>query len=97
MIPHDKLDQIVARLEFLEARLNAGVAPAELATLSREYAGLKPVVEEIGRYRALLSERAETERLRQKVQPVVAKFSQEIGVDLMQQVNAELARLRGAK
>jgi len=40
---------------------------------------------------------AETERLRQKVQPVVARFSQEIGADLMQQVNAELARLRGAK
>jgi tripartite ATP-independent transporter DctP family solute receptor len=40
---------------------------------------------------------AETERLRQKVQPVVAKFSHEIGDDLMQQVNAELARLRGAR
>ncbi|QHJ00637.1 DctP family TRAP transporter solute-binding subunit [Xylophilus rhododendri] len=40
---------------------------------------------------------AETERLRQKVQPVVDKFSREIGEGLMQQVNAELARLRGGK
>lgn len=40
---------------------------------------------------------AETERLRQKVQPVVARFSREVGDDLMQQVNTELARLRGGK
>jgi len=40
---------------------------------------------------------AETERLRQTVQPVLAKFSREVGDDLMQQVNTELARLRGGK
>lgn len=37
---------------------------------------------------------AELARLRQKVQPVVDKFSREVGEPLMQQVNAELARLR---
>ncbi len=40
---------------------------------------------------------AEVARLRQKVQPVVDKFSKEVGDPLMQQVNAELARLRAAK
>ena len=45
MIPHERLDQIRARFEYLEARLNAGAAVADLAALSREYAGLKPVVE----------------------------------------------------
>lgn len=40
---------------------------------------------------------AEVARLRQKVQPVVDKFSREVGEPVMQQVNAELARLRGAK
>ncbi len=64
MIPHDKLDQIRARFEYLEARLNAGAAVADLAALSREYAGLKPVVEEIARYRALLADREEAVRLR---------------------------------
>jgi peptide chain release factor 1 len=63
MIPFDKLDQIQARYEFLEARLNQGASPAELAALSREYAGLKPVVGEIERYRALARERDEAERL----------------------------------
>jgi peptide chain release factor 1 len=64
MIPEDKLDQIRARFEFLEAKLNEGAAVSELPALSREYAELKPVVEEIGRYRGLLADRAEAERLR---------------------------------
>jgi peptide chain release factor 1 len=64
MIPHEKLDQIVGRFEFLEARLNAGAAVADLPALSREYAELKPVVETIAGYRTLLRERDETERLR---------------------------------
>jgi peptide chain release factor 1 len=64
MLPHDKLDQIRARFEYLEARLNQGAAVADLAALSREYAELKPVVEEIARYRALLADREEATRLR---------------------------------
>ena len=64
MIPHDRLDQIRARFEYLEARLNAGAAVADLAALSREYAELKPVVEEIARYRALLADRKEAEGMR---------------------------------
>ena len=40
---------------------------------------------------------AEVARLRQKVQPVIDKFSKEVGEPVMQQVNAELARLRAAK
>ena len=64
MIPHERLDQIRARFEYLEARLNAGAAVADLAALSREYAELKPVVEEIARYRALLADQDEADRLR---------------------------------
>ncbi|MEG1768322.1 MAG: TRAP transporter substrate-binding protein DctP, partial [Comamonas sp.] len=40
---------------------------------------------------------AEVARLRQKVQPVVDKFSKEVGDAVMQQVNTELSRLRAAK
>jgi peptide chain release factor 1 len=63
MVPFEKLDQIQARYEFLEAKLNEGAAPAELAALAREYAGLKSVVAEIGRLRRLIREREEAERL----------------------------------
>ena len=44
MLPADRLDQITRRFEFLEARLNAGPAPDEIAAIAREYAELKPVV-----------------------------------------------------
>ena len=45
MLPEDRLSQIVQRFEFLEAQLNAGTAPDQIARISREYAELKPVVE----------------------------------------------------
>ena len=63
MLPVEKLDQIEARAGFVEARLNAGPPPGELAALSREYAELKPVVAQIAAWRALLRERDEAERL----------------------------------
>ncbi|WP_265499154.1 peptide chain release factor 1 [Paracoccus beibuensis] len=52
MLPEDRLIQIVQRFEFLEAQLNAGAAPDQIAKISREYAELKPVVDQVGRWRA---------------------------------------------
>ncbi len=56
MIPGDRLEQIAARFEFLEARLAEVSDPDELVRLSREYAELRPVVAEIRTYRQLLTE-----------------------------------------
>ncbi len=61
MVPLDKLAQITQRFEFLEAKLNAGASPAEIATLSREYSDLKPVADEITHYRRALDDLAEAE------------------------------------
>jgi peptide chain release factor 1 len=63
MLPSDRLAQIRSRYEFLEARLNEGVAVEALAALSREYAELKPVVEQIERYADLLREAEESRAL----------------------------------
>jgi peptide chain release factor 1 len=63
MLPQEKLDQITARFEFIEAKLNAGPAPAELAVLSREYSELRDVVDRIDTYRRLLRERVEAEAM----------------------------------
>ena len=61
MVPLDKLAQISQRFEFLEAKLNAGASPAEIAELSREYSELGPIVAEIGAYRRALDDLAEAE------------------------------------
>jgi len=61
MVPLDKLAQITQRFEYLEARLNAGAAPAEIAAVSREYSDLKPVADEIVAYRQALDDVAEAE------------------------------------
>ncbi|MFC3628695.1 peptide chain release factor 1 [Paracoccus angustae] len=63
MLPEDRLSQIVQRFEFLEAQLNAGAAPDQIARVSREYAELKPVVEQIGRWRAARDGLAEAEAM----------------------------------
>jgi peptide chain release factor 1 len=65
MVPLDKLAQITQRFEYLEARLNAGATPAEIATLSREYSDLKPVAQDIDAYRRALDDLAEAELLLQ--------------------------------
>ncbi len=64
MIARDKLDQITARFQYLEAKMQDGAAPGEMAALGREYADLKPVAETVATWRALLDEQAETEAMR---------------------------------
>ena len=61
MVPLDKLAQITERFEYLEAQLNAGAAPADIARISREYSDLKPVCDQITAYRTALSDLDEAE------------------------------------
>ncbi|MEO1613826.1 MAG: PCRF domain-containing protein, partial [Pseudomonadota bacterium] len=56
MIAREKIQQIVQRFGFLEAKLSGGAAPDELATLSKEYSDLKPVAEEAQSYLTLLDD-----------------------------------------
>ncbi|WFE73896.1 peptide chain release factor 1 [Roseinatronobacter sp. S2] len=63
MFQSDTLDQITRRFGFLEARLMEGVASQDMAALSREYAELKPVVDQIAAYQQALSERAEAQAM----------------------------------
>ena len=63
MIPEDRLDEIAARFEYLEAAMAGAAAPDEIARLSREYAALKPVMATIAKWRAARAEMAEAEAM----------------------------------
>ena len=63
MLPQDRLDQIIQRFEFLEAQLNGGIEAGEIARVSREYAELKPVVEQINHWRAAVSQIEEAQAM----------------------------------
>ncbi|RKE95508.1 peptide chain release factor 1 [Sulfitobacter guttiformis] len=52
MIPMDRLAQISARFEYLEAAMSTG--GGDISKLAKEYSDLRPVVEEIAAYRVLL-------------------------------------------
>ena len=63
MVPIDRLEQIRQRFEFLEAKMAEGTAGGDIAALAKEYADLKPVVEQISAYRQLLSDLDEAEAM----------------------------------
>ncbi len=63
MVPLDKLAQITQRFEYLEARLNAGADPSDIARISREYSDLRPVADQIAAYRRALDDLAEAEAM----------------------------------
>jgi peptide chain release factor 1 len=63
MIPSERLMQITERFEFLEARMGEGIGGDEFVTVSREYAELRPVVEVVQEYQALVSEIEEAEAM----------------------------------
>ena len=92
MVPTEKLDQISARAEYLEARLNAGPPPSELASLAREHAELRPVAEQIAAWRALGRARDEAERM--LADPEMRGLAEEELVRLKSAIPEAEARLR---
>ncbi len=63
MIATEKLEQIRQRFAFIEAKLSGGADAKELAKLGREYAELKPVVEQIEAYRGYLEAKKDAEAM----------------------------------
>ena len=59
----DKLTAITERFQYLEARMAEGLAGDEIAAAGREYAELKPIVDEIAAYRQLLDHIREAEAM----------------------------------
>ena len=61
MIPVDKLNEILERFQYLEAKISDGPDPSELASLGKEYSDMKPVTEKILEYRSILVQIAEAQ------------------------------------
>jgi peptide chain release factor 1 len=61
MISIERLEQITQRFQFLEAMMAEG--SGDIAALGREYADLRPVVEQVQTYRRLLADIADAEAM----------------------------------
>ncbi|MDO5633118.1 MAG: peptide chain release factor 1 [Paracoccus sp. (in: a-proteobacteria)] len=90
MLPQDRLDQIAARFEYLEARLNDGPPPDQIAAISREYAELKPVVTQIAAFRAAQDD------LTQAQQMLADPEMRELAQDELARLHVELPALEQA-
>jgi peptide chain release factor 1 len=63
MIAADKIEQIIDRFQFLEAKMAEGAAGSEIAALGREYSELRPVVETVTAYKDLISQITDAEAM----------------------------------
>lgn len=63
MIAADKIEQIIDRFQYLEAKMADGSAGNEIATLGKEYSDLRPVVETVTAYKDLLAQIADAKAM----------------------------------
>ncbi len=63
MIAADKIEQIIDRFQFLEAKMADGTSGNEIATLGKEYADLRPVVETVTAYKDLVAQIADAQAM----------------------------------
>jgi peptide chain release factor 1 len=63
MIAPDKIEQLIDRFQFIEAKMADGTASNDIAALGKEYADLRPVVETVTAYKDLLTQIAEAEAM----------------------------------
>jgi len=63
MVPLEKLELIRQRFQFLEAKMNDGLAGEDIARLAKEYSDLRPVIEQIEEYLRVLSDIEEAQAM----------------------------------
>jgi len=63
MVPLEKLELIRQRFQFLEAKMNDGLAGADIARLAKEYSDLRPVIEQIEEYLRVLRDIEEAQAM----------------------------------
>ena len=63
MVPIEKLELIRQRFQFLEAKMNDGLAGEDIARLAKEYSDLRPVIEQIEEYLRVLRDIEEAQAM----------------------------------
>ena len=63
MIPAERIEQIIDRFQFLEAKMSGGMDGGDIAALAKEYSDLKPVVETVTAYKDLVAQIADAEAM----------------------------------
>ena len=75
MIPRERLQEILDRFAYVEAKMNDTTDPAEIAALGREYAGLRDVVAVINNWQEAQSDLAAAKEM--LADPEMAELAQD--------------------
>ena len=86
MIAPDKIAQLIDRFQFIEAKMSEGLDGSEIAALAKEYADLKPVVETVSAYKALVEQIADAEDM--LTDPEMKELAEAELPDLREQLEA---------
>ena len=86
MIAPDKIAQLIDRFRFIEAKMSEGLDGSEIAALAKEYADLKPVVETVSAYKALVEQIADAEDM--LTDPEMKELAEAELPDLREQLEA---------
>ena len=92
MIPTERLDEILDRFAFVEAKMNDTSDPSEIAALGREYASLRDVVATIQAWRAAQSDLAGAQEM--LADPEMAELAEDEIATLRDQMPALEEALR---
>ena len=84
MIPEERLQEILDRFQFVEAKMNDVTDPTEIAALGREYAGLRDVVETITAWQSAQADLAGAEEM--LADPEMAELAGEEIAELKQKL-----------
>jgi peptide chain release factor 1 len=90
-LPREKLDRLVDRWQLIQSELNAGVAQATYAKLTKEFADLSPVVTAINDYYAADRETRELEQM--AADPAADRDMAALARDELQALKPRLAAL----
>src|SRR3954471_5655238 len=91
LIPKEKIDAVVSRMETIDHRLSQPIDRDSLVKLNRERAELDPVYRAIVELRSLEQERAGLDQL--GADPEMAALAEEETVRLDEQIEAQIASL----
>ena len=92
MIPTERLQEILDRFAFVEAKMNDTADPAEIAALGREYAGLRDVVGTIQSWQSARSDLAATRDM--LADPEMAELARDEITDIEERLPALEEALR---
>ncbi|GHA37752.1 peptide chain release factor 1 [Devosia pacifica] len=93
-LPHDKLDALEMRFQYVEAALSGGASADEYVKLSKEHSDLAPIVGPIGEYKKAVKDLADARALAKSGDPEMREMAELEIESLEDQIEELIGRIQ---